>query len=110
MNGSKTQVVNLRTSGYDVYLGRPKAGQHWGFGNPFMTGRDGNRDAVIEKFEQWLLHGRTFNCVDATESRRQWMLDNLHKLKGKRIGCFCSPKACHGDVLARIESDRNTAY
>ena len=21
-------------------------------------------------------------------------------LKGKRLGCFCKPKACHGDVIA----------
>jgi Domain of unknown function (DUF4326) len=21
-------------------------------------------------------------------------------LKGKRLGCFCQPEACHGDVIA----------
>ena len=22
------------------------------------------------------------------------------RLAGKRLGCFCKPKACHGDILA----------
>jgi hypothetical protein len=24
------------------------------------------------------------------------------ELKGKRLGCYCAPKPCHGDVLARV--------
>ena len=24
----------------------------------------------------------------------------VHKLTGKRLGCFCKPQACHGDILA----------
>ena len=24
----------------------------------------------------------------------------VYKLAGKRLGCFCKPHACHGDVLA----------
>ncbi|MEP0357399.1 DUF4326 domain-containing protein [Paraglaciecola sp.] len=24
----------------------------------------------------------------------------VYKLAGKRLGCFCKPSACHGDVLA----------
>ena len=24
----------------------------------------------------------------------------VYKLVGKRLGCFCKPEACHGDVLA----------
>jgi hypothetical protein len=24
----------------------------------------------------------------------------IHELKGKTLGCFCKPEACHGDVIA----------
>ena len=35
---------------------------------------------------------------------------NLDELAGKRLGCYCAPKPCHGDVLvelvnARIEAE-----
>ncbi|WP_420902511.1 DUF4326 domain-containing protein [Pseudoflavitalea rhizosphaerae] len=26
--------------------------------------------------------------------------DRIHQLKGKRLGCFCKPFPCHGDVIA----------
>lgn len=37
-----------------VYIGRPKSGGEWGFGNPFVIGKDGSRAEVIEKFKSWL--------------------------------------------------------
>lgn len=30
------------------------------------------------------------------------LLNDLHELKGKTLGCFCSPLACHGDVLVEL--------
>lgn len=24
----------------------------------------------------------------------------IEKLRGKRLGCFCKPKPCHGDIIA----------
>ncbi|MGD9564460.1 MAG: DUF4326 domain-containing protein [Pyrinomonadaceae bacterium] len=26
----------------------------------------------------------------------------MEELRGKVLGCWCSPKVCHGDVLARL--------
>ncbi|AVO22922.1 hypothetical protein HWB57_gp082 [Erwinia phage vB_EamM-Bue1] len=31
-----------------------------------------------------------------------WTEDDLLELDGKILGCWCSPKACHGDVLIMI--------
>ena len=45
----QTQVVNLKKDKYDVYIGRPS---FWG--NPFSIGKDGNRDEVIEKYENYI--------------------------------------------------------
>lgn len=79
----KTQIVNIKKSEYDIYIGRPSK-----WGNPFIIGRDGNREEVIEKYTRWLI-------------TQDHLLNTLHEIKGKRLGCFCKPHACHGDILVR---------
>jgi hypothetical protein len=102
----KTRVVNVKGSGgrYDVYIGRRNHPHHWG--NPFIIGRGGTRDEVIRKFELWL-SGVAY--TDLEPGRRKWILANVHGLEGKILGCHCSPKPCHGDVLARwAETDHDS--
>lgn len=77
---------------YDVYVGRPRAGQPESsapWGNPFLLGQDGNRDEVIAKYRAWLQHQPHLLC-------------RLPELKGKVLGCFCAPLPCHADVLAEL--------
>jgi RNA recognition motif-containing protein len=84
-NRSKTQVVHCKKSNYDVYIGRPS---DWG--NPFVIGKDGDRDDVIQKYRNWIM-------------RQPDLLARAKKeLRGQRIACWCKPEACHGDVLAEI--------
>lgn len=78
-------VVHCKVDPYDVYIGR---GGKWG--NPFKIGRDGDRDAVILKYTEWLL------------GQPQMIEEAKATLKGKVLGCWCAPRACHGDVLAEI--------
>jgi len=80
----KTRVVNLRKEKYDVYIGR---GSKWG--NPFRIGPDGDREEVIAKYEKYILND-------------EYLMGCLHELKGKILGCYCKPLACHGDVLVRL--------
>lgn len=92
-----TKVVNRRThipTPRDVYIGRPSP-----WGNPFVIGRDGDRDAVCDKFVQW------FNS--STSPQAIWMREHIHELHGKTLVCFCTPERCHGDFLART-ADRRT--
>lgn len=87
-----TTVVHCKKKPYDVYIGRP------GFwGNPFKIGKDGDRAEVLRKYEHWLLHSD-----EASEQRA-----NIKSLRGKTLGCWCAPKACHGDVLARLASEED---
>jgi|ETNvirenome_6_85_1030632.scaffolds.fasta_scaffold01415_14 hypothetical protein len=81
-------VVNCRKSEYDVYIGRPSK-----WGNPFTIGRDGTRDEVCDKFEEWFL-----KQPELVEECKQ-------ELRGKILGCFCSPKRCHGDFLYKIANE-----
>lgn len=77
-------VVNCRKTEFDVYIGRPSV-----WGNKFLIGPDGTREEVIEKYELWLLSN-------------EYLMSRLPELKGKVLGCFCRPRRCHGDVLARL--------
>ena len=81
-----THVVHCKRAPYDVYIGRGR-GSHWG--NPFVIGRDGDRAEVIEKYGRWLLTQRE-------------LLVALPELRGRTLGCWCAPRPCHGDVLARL--------
>lgn len=98
------RCVKIGQSGYDVYIGRPRVGADWGFGNPFQIGVDGTRSAVIAHFRMWLTTGETFGNGNATEARREWILANLWRLRGNvKLGCFCGPNlACHGDILIEL--------
>ncbi len=60
------------------------------WGNPFVIGKDGNREEVIAKFEAWIM-----TKPDLLAAARD-------ELRGKDLLCWCAPLACHGDVLLRI--------
>ncbi len=81
---TETRVVHCKQEPYDVYIGRPSK-----WGNPFTIGRDGTREEVIKKYREYVMGN--------TE-----LMNALHELKGKVLGCWCAPKACHGDVLREL--------
>ncbi len=87
----RTRVVHVRREPYDIYIGR--AGQIQAtdslFANPFRIGRDGSRQAVIEKYRQYAKSNTA-------------ILVALEGLRGKTLGCWCKPEACHGDVLVEL--------
>ena len=85
-----TEVVNIRKSDWDVYIGRKGHGQDGYFGNPFKIGEDGDREEVIRKYKVWF-----WNRVNKDEEFRRRVME----LKGKKLGCFCKPSHCHGDVI-----------
>lgn len=85
MTRPKTIVVNCQVdASYDIYIGRPSK-----WGNPFKMDSKATRDQIVAKYEAWLL-------------TQPHLLAALPELKGKRLGCWCAPRLCHGDVLARL--------
>ena len=97
---SKTTVINIRKQKSDVYIGRRNCAQH--FGNPFSVKessvsdiRVGSLTEALNCFHSWLT-GTGHHDVEP--ERRAWIISNLEMLRGRTIGCFCKPKACHGDV------------
>jgi hypothetical protein len=88
MATSKTRVVHCKVEPFDIYIGRPSK-----WGNPFKIGKDGSREEVIQKYRQWVSTDPMLMTQLATE------------LKGKVLGCWCKPDACHGDVLAELADE-----
>lgn len=88
MKNRATRVVHCRKEKYDVFIGR---GSKWG--NPFVVDKDGTRSEVINKYRIYL-------------ANNEELLDQLSELKDKTLGCFCKPKACHGDVLVEFVENR----
>lgn len=98
-----TLVVNSYKSKYSIYIGRDK-NDPMHFGNPFFVSNKKTKLGKVEvanlrecllAFYDWLKGTR---YQDVEPERRQWILDNLDKLKDQTLGCFCKPKACHGDI------------
>ena len=83
-----TTVVHCKREVFDVYIGRPSK-----WGNPFLIGKDGSREEVIEKYRQYIMSSPE-------------LLADLHELRGKVLGCWCAPKQCHGDILARLVNEQ----
>jgi len=96
-----SKVVHFKKHPYDVYIGRPSK-----WGNPFSH-KDGTlaefkmatREEAIAAYRKWI-----------TEGEGMHLLDDLHELKGKVLGCWCKPLACHGDVLAELAQHANDPF
>lgn len=96
-----TVVVNIRKEKCTVYIGRSQTSKLH-YGNPFSSKTSDIakvKCATVEEsviaFHDWLA-GAAHHDIEPR--RRQWILDNLEPLRGERIGCFCVPNLCHGDI------------
>jgi hypothetical protein len=79
-----TRIVNLRKERFEVYIGR---GSKWG--NPFVIGKHGDRDQVVQLYRDYLM-------------TTPELIEDLGSLKGKTLGCYCKPAKCHGDILIEL--------
>jgi len=81
----KTTVVNLKYEKGDINCGRPSK-----WGNPYIIGKDGDREEVLQKYKKYL-----FNDPDLIIEARK-------ELKDKVLECYCKPLKCHCDLLAYL--------
>jgi hypothetical protein len=91
-----TTVVNIKKTLYwglrpdDIYIGRPgKYGNLHKIGYCGVCQRRHTRAEAIEAYQE--------DVRNNLELRKE-----IEKLRGKRLGCFCKPKACHGDVIVEF--------
>lgn len=92
-----TTLANIkRGEEYDVFIARPSK-----WGNPFShlpstlaQYKVSDRIEAVEKYRQWIL-------------TQPQLLADLEELRGKRLGCFCAPKLCHGHILIELLEKQN---
>jgi len=63
--------------------------------NPFKIGKDGTREEVTKKYEEYVRELIQNKKVDIKE------------LEGKNLGCWCKPDSCHGDILVQLVKEYN---
>jgi hypothetical protein len=80
----------------EAYVGRRSgkwgSGGEWGspkWGNPFVVGRDGDRDECCEKYATWFLE-------------QSDLLADLGELRGRILLCWCAPQRCHAEILEEL--------
>ncbi len=85
---------NPKLNKNDVYIGRFHRSKYgfypWSkWHNPFKLGVDGDREAIIDMYRSYILSN-------------PGLMSSLHELKDKRLGCWCKPEPCHGDILIEL--------
>lgn len=103
----KTRVVNIReTDEYDFYIGRPGRGEEGYYGNPIRVGSPCPVCRGVHK-----RGGNTLGCFEeyARDRIKRDVVyrERVKELHGKTLGCFCKPKKCHGDILAKLAEELN---
>ena len=78
----------------NVYVGREVSGvvQGSSWGNPF-TLSDYSRQTAVACYE-------TYINLDKE------LADSARKLKGKKLGCWCSPYKCHAEILHKLAGNQ----
>lgn len=87
----RTELVNMREVGRSGEIVR--IDRQTRFGNPFRLEKDGGdytREESVRQYRKW------FNAqLDDDDEFRE----AVHSLRGETLGCWCTPKLCHGDVI-----------
>jgi hypothetical protein len=91
-----TRVINIKNKQpFDVYIGNrirfhPEKYPQSKWGNPYAKYlKKYGRNKVIKLYKEYI-------------RSRPDLLNQLHELKDKTLGCWCKPLPCHGDTLAEL--------
>lgn len=83
-----------------IYVGRPRK-----FGNPWIVGRDGTAEEVVERYRTAIL---TDGLPHPNHPERPRITVEVVRaeLAGHDLLCWCPPdRPCHADVLLQIANE-----
>ncbi|KAF9909970.1 hypothetical protein BX616_010998 [Lobosporangium transversale] len=86
----------------NIYIGRrsvvfvdgirfPASDSKWA--NPYTIKKHGSRDQVMALYRKY---------IERRIQEGEITADQLQELWGKRLGCWCAPEACHGNILKEL--------
>ncbi len=108
-----TTVVRLRRDrdqvfqDCDLYIGQQVKHSGWDleasrWANPFkLTRKNSDRTEETNMTRTESLKRYQQHVLDSPE-----LMASLHELKGKRLGCWCHPDKCHGDILIELLEEK----
>jgi hypothetical protein len=91
--------------GCDVYIGYPVRVGGWNldhgkWANPYALSAFGKANLTAEHVAR--INRAYKEYILSTPA----LLNALHELAGKTLGCWCAPWPCHGDVLVELFRER----
>lgn len=93
-----TKIIHIKDAPKDwktnsdyVYIGRAGKGLDGYFGNPYRLYNEEEREECLVRYQKWF-----FETIEKDQEFKERILN----LKDKILVCFCSPKLCHGDIIA----------
>lgn len=112
----RTRAVNLHHEPADVVITRPSM-----WGNPYRVihGKTGWRvkpdpEPGLRFVDEAEAMARCLDLYRDHVLASDELMASLGSLRGKRLGCFCKPAPCHGDVLAELadggEEEREKSF
>lgn len=100
MGPPRIVVVNQRKSKFDINIGRPSL-----WGNPHVIGYCSLCNKIHDREEAVAYHSEWIQLPE-----QKWLIDRLFELvkreKCVRLGCWCKPLSCHGDILVELLNAR----
>jgi len=82
-----------------VYIGRPSI-----WGNPYTHRKD---ETTLAKFVVATRREAIEKYEDHLRSSPE-LLEKLEELRGKKLGCWCKPNSCHGDIIIKLLEENRT--
>ena len=96
----KIYVKDWLANSNNVYIGSgvavdnetyPEGENMWA--NPYKAGKDFDLSHVMSRYKLYM-----FGLIQSGDVK----LSDFNRIKGKKLGCWCHPKLCHGDILQSI--------
>lgn len=84
--------VGRRGEPKSVYIGRPSP-----LGNPFVMKSEAQRAEVITKYRALFEQYVAWQTPKIMQELKR--LEELARRGDLVLGCYCAPRACHGDVI-----------
>ena len=92
-----------------IYIGRNMSfyipgttGSKWQ--NPFTVKKYG-LEKSLELYRKWIITG--VNPINGKIRKEGPLINDIDEIKGKILGCWCKPNACHGDILAELADNQS---
>lgn len=82
---------------YDIYIGRTMNSAGW---HLVPTKWSTPPQCALSKFNGD--RKKAFTCYEEYVRADPSLLAALPELAGKRLGCWCFPELCHGDILIKL--------